>query len=180
MLQLQDAQVRLMLLNHLAAGLKRGDPTELREAGIDTEQLQSLKGLRAEDLHRLANMRVPAISVTVDPQGLKAGLRALIVINEARALQDYFVRNGASWRQMQAYFKVRHKLTLQRRRELGVHRPQGRLTLPDMVTRERIWRVWATIDSDHPRDRFYRLHQVFRQISLEALDLVITDLERDA
>jgi hypothetical protein len=179
MLPLQDAQVRLLLLNHIAAGLKRGSSAELREAGIDIEQLQSLKTLCAEDLHRLAKMRVPAISVTVDTQGLRAGLRALNVINEARALEDYFIVHGASWRQMKSFFKMRHKLTLQRRLELGVRRAEGRMQLPTMVTRERIWRTWARLDAEHPRDRIYRLHQAFPHLTLEALDLVITELERD-
>ena len=43
MLPLLDAQVRLVLLNHVAMRLAEAEPTELHAAGIDTEQLVSLR-----------------------------------------------------------------------------------------------------------------------------------------
>lgn len=75
------------------------------------------------------------------PNKLKAGLRALALSNEAKAPETYFIRHGASWSMMKKLFKVRHKLTPQRRREFGVRRRSGRLALPDVATRERIWCV---------------------------------------
>ena len=178
MLPLADAHLRLILLNHIAAGVT--DSEALRAAGIETEVLEHLKGLSAADLLRLAAMRDPMFTVTVDPQRLKAGLRALALSNEAKAQETYFVRHGASWSLMKKLFKVRHKLTLQRRRELGISRRSGRLQLPAIATRERIWRVWAAITDPDPRARYYQLHQSFRDLSLEVLEIVIAEFDREA
>ena len=178
MLPLLDAQLRLLLLNHIA--VRASDSEELRAAGMEAELLEHLKGLSAGDLHRLANMREPMFAITVDANKLKAGLRALTLGNEAKAQETYFIRHGASWSLMKKLFKVRHKLTLQRRRELGICRRSGRLQLPDMATRERIWRVWAAITDADPRARYYQLHQSFRDFSLEVLETVVAEFEKEA
>ena len=178
MLPVADAHLRLILLNHIAAGVT--DSEVLRAAGIETELLDHLKGLSAADLHRLAAMREPIFAVTLDAKKLKAGLRALALSNEVKAQETYFIRNGASWSLMKKLFKVRHKLTLQRRRDLGIRRRSGRLQLPNMATRERIWRVWAGITEPDPRARYYQLHQSFRDLSLEVLEIVVAEFEKDA
>jgi len=180
MLQLQDTYLRLMLLSHIAAGLRRNDPELLRAAGIDNRQLESLQELRIVDLHRLARMRTPLIGVAVDPEVLKAGLRALAVSGELKAVEDYFLRNGASWRLMKSLFKMRHKLTLARRREYGVRRGDGRLRLPEMELRERIWRVWESLGPIHPRERYFRLHRSFPNLAIEVLEIVVAEYERNA
>lgn len=180
MLPLHDAQVRLILLNHIAVRLGGSDSEALRAAGIENELLEHLRRLSAADLHRLATMREPMFVVTVDANKLKAGLRALALSNEARAQETYFIRHGASWSLMKKLFKVRHKLTLQRRRELGVRRRSGRLQLPDIATRDRIWRVWAAINDPDPRARYYQLHQSFRDLSLEVLETVVSEFEKEA
>ncbi|OGA15173.1 MAG: hypothetical protein A3I63_08090 [Betaproteobacteria bacterium RIFCSPLOWO2_02_FULL_66_14] len=179
MLPLHDAHVRLALLNHIAVRLGGQDAQELRAAGIENELLEHLQRLSAADLHRLAAMREPMFAVSVDADRLKAGLRALAVTNEAKAQETYFIRHGASWTMMKKLFKVRHKLTLQRRRELGVHRLAGRLTLPEPATRERIWRIWAAITDTSPRARYYQLHQAFPDLSLEVLEIVVAEFEKD-
>ena len=179
MLPLLDAQVRLILLNHIAVRLNGSNSAELQAAGIETELLEHLRALSAADLHRLASMREPMISVTVDASRLKAGLRALALTNEAKAQETYFLRHGASWTLMKRLFKVRHKLTLQRRRELGVHRPPGRLQLPDAAVRERIWRVWAAMNDLEPRARYYQLQQSFPNLSLEVLETVVSEFENE-
>lgn len=179
MLPLQDAHVRLILLNHIAVRVNGSDSEILRAAGIEAELLEHLRRLSAADLHRLAAMREPMFAVSVDANQLRAGLRVLALTNEARAQEAYFMRHGASWTMMKKLFKVRHKLTLQRRRELGICRPPGRLTLPDAPTRERIWRAWAAIQDADPRARYYQLHQSFRDLSLEVLEIVVAEFEND-
>ena len=178
MLPLSDTHVRLILLSHIAVRLNGNDPAELLAAGIETEQLEHLKELSAGDLHRLAAMREPMIALTVDGHKLKAGLRALALTNEAKTLETYFIRHGASWRMMKKLFKVRHKLTLQRRREYGVRRPPGRAPLPDFNTRKRIWRAWAAIGDPDPRAHYYQLHRSFPDLSLEVLATVIVKFEK--
>ncbi len=180
MLQLQDTYLRLMLLSHIAARIKRNDPELLRAAGIDDRQLDRLQELRTIDLHRLARMRAPLIGVAVDPETLKAGLRAIAVSSELKAVEDYFLRNGASWRLMQRLFKMRHKLTLARRREFGVRRGDGRQRLPEMAMRERIWRAWEALGPLHLRERYLKLHQSFPGLSIEVLEIVVAEYESHA
>lgn len=180
MLPLHDPHVRMILLNHLAVRLNGGDCEVLRAAGIENELLERLGRLSAADLHRLAAMREPMFAVSVDADRLKAGLRALALTNEARAQETYFLRHGASWTMMKRLFKVRHKLTLQRRRELGLRRPPGRLLLPNPATRERIWKAWAAIGDTNPRTRYYQLHQAFSDLSLEVLETVVSEFESDS
>jgi hypothetical protein len=180
MLPLQDTQVRLVLLNHVT--LRRGDAAqeELHAAGIEDELLVHLRQLSAVDLGRLAAMRSLTIGVAFDNAALKAGLRSVALVNEAMALETYFIRHGASTHLMSALFKVRRNLTLQRRRDLGVRRPAGRVRLPDRVTRERIHRAWWAISDPAPRARYHRLHQEFQDIPIAVLEAVIREFEADA
>jgi hypothetical protein len=73
MLPLQDAQVRLVLLNHVTVRLADAAQDELHAAGIEMEQLAHLRQLSAVDLSRLAAMRSLTIGVTFDGAALKAG-----------------------------------------------------------------------------------------------------------
>jgi hypothetical protein len=125
-------------------------------------------------------MRSLTIGVAFDGAALKAGLRAVALVNEAKALEAYFIRHGASWQMMSTLFKMRHKLTLQRRREVGAWRPAGRPPLPDLVTRERIYRAWRAIEDPHPRVRYYQLHQTFPHFPIAVLAAVVGEFEADA
>ena len=179
MLPLLDAQVRLVLLNHVAVRLAEAEPTELHAAGIENEQLARLRQLSALDLNRLAAMRDLTIGVAFDAAGLKAGLRAVALVNEAQALEAYFIRNGASWQMMSALFKIRRKVTLKRRRDCGAWRPSGRIPLPDYPMRERIFRAWLTMEDPNLRLRYYRLHEAFPQLSIAVLEVVVREFEAD-
>jgi len=179
MLPLLDAQVRLLLLNHVAVRLAEATPTDLHASGIENEQLARLRQLSALDLNRLAAMRDLTIGVAFDAVGLNAGLRAVALVNEARALEAYFIRNGASWKMMSALFKIRRKVTLKRRRDCGAWRPSGRLPLPEYPVRERIFRAWLAIEDPNPRVRYYRLHQAFPKLSIAVLEAVTHEFEAD-
>jgi hypothetical protein len=180
MLPLHDTQVRLVLLNHVTLRLAQARPDELVAVGIANEQLDRLRQLSALDLNRLAAMRTLTIGISLDGEALQAGLRTVALVKEAKALEAYFIRNGASTRLMSALFKIRRKLTLKFRRDLGVCRPSGRVPLPDYATRDRIYRVWRSIADPAPRIRFYQLHQAFTHLPIAVLEVVIRDLEADA
>ena len=179
MLALNDPQVKLVLLNHVTVRLAEGQPEELVAAGIEHEQLLHLRQLSALDLNRLAALRSLTIAVVFDSAGLKAGLRAVALANEAKALETYFIRHGASTHLMSTHFKIRRKLTLKRRRACGARRPAGRVPLPDYATRERIYRAWRAIGDPIPRIRYYRLHQAFQYLPIAVLEVVIREFEAD-
>jgi hypothetical protein len=177
MLPLDDAQVRFVLLNHVAVRLAEAQPSDLHAAGIENEQLARLRQLSALDLNRLAAMRDLTIGIAFDAVGLNAGLRAVALVNEAKALETYFIRNGASWQMMSALFKIRRKVTLKRRRECGAWRSSGRTPLPDNNVRTRIFRSWRAIDDSNLRVRYYRLHQMFSQFPIAVLEAVLRGFE---
>jgi hypothetical protein len=179
MLPLVDPQVRLVLLSHVAVRLAASAADELQAAGIESDQLARLRQLPAPDLDRLAAMRELTIGVRFDAVGLKAGLRAVALGNEARALEAYFIRHGASWQLMRALFKLRRKVTLARRRQSYARRPCGRVRLPDTATRERIYRAWVGLDEPSLRARYYRLHQEFQQLPIVVLEAVVREFEAD-
>lgn len=179
MLQLYDTQIRLVLLNHVTVRLAEAQPEELFAAGIENEQLIHLRQLSALDLNRLAAMRSLTIAIAFDSAELKAGLRAVALANEAKSLETYFIRHGASTHLMSTHFKIRRKLTLKRRRDCGARRPAGRVPLPDYATRERIYQAWRAIGDPIPRIRYYRLHQTFQDLPIAVLEVVIREFEAD-
>jgi hypothetical protein len=166
MLPLHDTQVRLVLLNHVTLRLADARPDELDAVGIANEQLDRLRQLSALDLNRLAAMRTLTIGIALDGEALQAGLRTVALVKEAKALEAYFIRHGASTQLMSALFKIRRKLTLKFRR--------------DYATRERIYQVWRTIGDPAPRIRYYQLHQAFTHLPIAVLEVVIRDFEADA
>ena len=129
MLPLHDTQVRFVLLGHVTSRLAEARPDELDAVGIANEQLDRLRQLSALDLNRLAAMRTLTIGISLDGEALQVGLRAVALVKEAKALEAHFIQQGASTRLMSALFKVRRKLTLKLRRDLGVCRPSGRVPL---------------------------------------------------
>lgn len=177
MLPLFDAQVRLVLLNHVAVRLAEGEPTVLHAAGIDAEQIARLRKLSALDLNRLAAMRDFVIGVAFDASGLRAGLRAVALANELRAMEAYFISNGASCKMMSEFFKIRRKVTLNRRRNCGAVRPSGRVPLPGYETREHIYRTWLNLEEINPRERYYRLHQAFPHFAIAILEASVQECE---
>ncbi len=177
MLMLAEAPLRLIVLHQLVGRLSEDDPEALRAAGIEPEQLARLKALSALDLGRLAALRELRIGVSVDAASLRAGLRALALADDAKALETYFIRHGATWQMMAALFKLRRKLTLQRRCELGAWRQAGRTLLPNARTRERIGRAWLALEADDARLRYYRLHQTFPYFTLAVLEVAVREFE---
>jgi hypothetical protein len=180
MLPLHDTQVRLVLLNHVTLRLTDALPAELNAAGIANEQLDRLCQMSALDLNRLAAMRTLTIGITLDGEALQDGLRTVALVKEAKALEAYFIRHGASTQLMCALFKIRRKLTLKFRRDFGARRPSGRAPLPDCATRERICQMWRNISNPAPRIRYYQLHQAFEYLPIAVLERVIRDFEADA
>jgi len=124
-------------------------------------------------------MRDLTIGVSFDAAELTAGLRTVSLVNEAKALEAYFIRHGASWQMMSALFKIRRKVTLKRRRDCGAWRRSGRMPLPDTAMRERICRAWMAIEDPEPRVRYYRLHQVFPKLSIAVLEAVARGFEEE-
>ncbi len=78
MLPLVDAQVRLVLLNHVTVSLAEAEQGDLEAAGIEREQLARLSQMSALDLNRLAAMRDLTIGVAFDAGALKAGRRGSV------------------------------------------------------------------------------------------------------
>ena len=180
MLPLHDTQVRLVLLNHVTLRLADALPDELDAVGIANEQIDRLCQMSALDLNRLAAMRTLTIGIALDGEALQAGLRAVALVKEVKALEAYFIRHGASTQLMSALFKIRRKLTLKFRRDLGARRPSGRVRLPDHATRERIYQLWLTIADPAPRIRFHQLHQAFAHLPIAVLEVVVRDFEAAA
>jgi hypothetical protein len=95
-------------------------------------------------------------------------------VNEAKALEAYFIRHGASTQLMSALFKLRRKLTLEARAEISTRAGlPGRVPLPDYATRERIYQAWRAIGDPAPRVRYYRLHQAFTHLPIAVLEAVV-------
>jgi Protein of unknown function (DUF2857) len=178
MLALLDPQVRLVLLQHVAVRLANAEPEDVTQAGLAESQLAHLGKLSAVDLNRLAGMRQLTIAVSLDGAALQTGLRLVEMVNEVKALENHFIRHGASTALMSTVFKIRRKLTLQRRRELGVKRPSGRVALPDPSVRERIYRVWRGIADPSLRVRYFQLHQTFPHLPIAVLEAVVREYER--
>lgn len=177
MLPITDAPTRLFLLNHIACKLGAGEVAALRQAGLDREFLSRLQQISAIDLKRLSEMRELRIAVAFRSDEVDAGLRSAALREEAKAMESYFIRNGASTQMMKALFKFGRKVTLKRRREDGAWRPSGRFALPDFSTRKRIFSAWMAIKEPNVRIRYFRLHQRFSQYSIAALAAVIRSFE---
>ena len=173
MLPLRDPHVRLVLLSHIASRAAAGAAAELNAAGIEDEQVEKLRELKAMDLINLADMHGFPIGVTFELVRLEAALRGVAMLNRAKSLELYFVRNGASSRMMHTLFKTKHKATRERRKEQGAWLPPGRARLPRGALRDRIVRVWLSIKESDARIRYYLLHRSFHDIPIAVLEGVI-------
>ena len=173
MLPLCDPHVRLVLLSHIAARAAAGATAELSAAGIHEDQLGRLRELSAMDLIHLANMHGFPILVTFELARLEGALRSVSMLNHAKAMELYFIRNGASSRMMHTLFKTPHKATRTRRRESGAWLPPGRTRLPHRSVRDRILRVWFSIKDEDSRMRYYTLHRSFPDIAIAVWEAVI-------
>jgi hypothetical protein len=173
MLTLRDPHVRLVLLSHFAARAASGEKSDLQAAGIHGDQITRLLELNTMDLIALAEMPTFSIAVAFELDRLEAALRTASMLSQARSLEAYFIKNGASSRMMYALFKSRKVLTRQRRREQGCWMPPGRTRLPERALREQILRVWCSIKQRDSRLRYYLLHRSFPHVAIAVLEAVI-------
>lgn len=178
MLVVKDTQVCSLLLSYIAAQIGEGIPGELRDAGLEVQELAELRELSAFNLKRLAAMRQLKIAVTLDCHALRNGLRNLDLLQSTQALEVYFLRNGASCTLMRSLFKMGRRVTLERRRQWGAWKPRGKVRLPSQSVRLRIFRVWQDSAVSGLRMRYYQLHQAFPNYSIAALESVVRLLER--
>jgi len=173
MLSLRDPHVRLVLLSHIASRAAAGAVSELSAAGIHEDQVAKLRELKAMDLINLADMHDFPIGITFELARLEAALRGVAMLSRAKSLELYFVRNGASTRMMHRLFKTQHKITRKRRREHGAVLPPGRARLPGRALRDRILRVWFSLDDRDARIRYFMLHRAFPDLAIAVLEAVI-------
>ena len=166
-----DAQICLLLLHHVVSRFRPDDEGELQ--GVDAALLTRLRQLTAGDISMLAAMRRPVIRIALDGKGIKSALHALEMISEAKALEAYFIRHGASRQMMSTFFSVSSKATYRRRREYGVPQPKARFVLPAMDTCDRIRRTWRAFGEPVARRAYYRLHQTYPQFSIAVLEAVV-------
>ena len=177
MLLVRDTQVRVMVLSYIATQLGEGDPGELHTAGLDVQQLADLRELSAFNLKRLAAIRQLRITVSFDSRELRDGLRNLGLVNEAKSLETYFLRNGASCELMRALFKMGRRATLERRRQWGACQQPGNVRLPPLRSRRKVFKAWLAKPDMNLRMRYYHLHQMFPYYSITALEKMVRTLE---
>ena len=174
---LQDPSIRLALLGHLVTGVSEEG---LRRLGLEPADLQALLGLRrlsASELEFLAAQRRVALRLELHPDEVSEALRAHTIRSDRQALQEYFIRHGASYHQMLRFFSLSRPRTLQYRRLYGVSVGVGRLKLPDPEIRTHIVTRWTKAQVCDPRERLVRLHQQFPEYSLAVLEWVIDSVE---
>jgi hypothetical protein len=175
MWSVDDAQMRLLLLQHLATRYSPENACEFRAAGVNVDLLHRLRQLTASDMSLLAAARQPLVWVELDEPGLQSALRALEGIIQAKALETYFIRHGASPRMMRALFSLSYEVTYLRRRAHGVPAPRSRLRLPPLEIRGRIWRTWRALGDVPPRLAYHRLHLTYPQFSIALLEAVLRE-----
>ena len=173
MVPLVDSHIRFVLLSHLAFRMSDQELERARLGEGETERIVRLRELSVLDIGRLSGMQSVGLSLVLDGGSLEEGIRALAHVSERRALEAYFLRHGASWRLMANLFKVPRRDTLLRRRVNGARRRPGRFRLPDADLRERIHLVWLSHMGCELRERYWRLHQHFPQLSFSELEAVL-------
>ena len=173
MLHLRDPHVRLVVLSHLAWCAAAGAKADLLEAGIDEALVQRMRAMSVEDLIDLAEVPWLPLHVVFDFSRVEAALRAVSLQKEAKSLELYFVRNGASSRMLHALFRTTVKKTLRRRRECGSWLPPGRARLPEAAVQDQIIRVWSALQEQDPRMRYYKLHREFPELAIAILETVV-------
>jgi hypothetical protein len=177
MLALQDGSLRIVVLTHLIGRLQQGAGEEFVRAGIEPGLIDRLRTLDASDIKRLAALPHPMIALDLDVGSVNTGLRHLAVIKDVQALEDYFIRNGASPKMMRALFRMAFATTRLRRQALGENGRYGRPALPTVDVRDEIHRVWAAHAKLDVRQRFYRLHKAYPAYRLDTLNAVVTEFE---
>jgi hypothetical protein len=170
-----DVQLRLVLLQHAAERFSPDNPRAVRGPGPDAALLARLQQLTALEMSTLAAMRQPLVRIELDEEGLQSGLRMLEGVIQAKELETYFIRHGASRRMMRVLFSVSYSATYRRRRAYAVPAPRSRFRLPPIETCERIWRTWHGLSTAPLRHAYYQLHQAYSQYSIALLEAVVQE-----
>lgn len=170
-----DVQLRLVLLQHAAERFSPDNPRAVRGPAPDATLLARLQQLTALEMSTLAAMRQPLVRIELDEKGLQSGLRLLEGVIQAKAMETYFIRHGASRRMMHVLFSVSYSVTYRRRRAYGVPAPKSRFSLPAIELCERIWRTWHGLSTAPLRHAYYQLHLTYPQFSIALLEAVVKE-----
>ncbi len=173
MLTVTDPYIRFLLLNYLVVRLGHSDVERGNAEPADIHRVAGLRELSVLDLMSLARTRSVKVEISVDAGSLDEALRGVARVRDRRDMEAYFLRHGASSRLMTTLFKVERRDTFRRRRMAGAWRPRGRHRLPDVHTRDRVHRLWLSLEAVEPTERFWRLHQSFPSLPLAALEAIL-------
>jgi len=175
MFALEDPQIRLAVIGTLSVEAERLGPKGLNLPGLSAEKIERLGRLTASEIRVLATHRGLPIKVVVDGYQLAETLGAVARNRQLRDLETYFVQHGASCSLMHRLFSMSRKMTHRRRSELGTSIPAGRYHLPRPRTREQICIAWDKLPPEPLSKRYFRLHQLFPEFSIAALEATVNE-----
>ena len=176
---IEDAAEKLLALRLVLNSLNNWSIEELLNHGLTAEQLDALHSLNASDLLRLAAGKDLRIYLHIDVASLNVGLMRLSANSANMRMQEYFIVHHASPAMLNDLFRVGYKEQDSARFALGVVKPRGRPPLPGREVRDEIQRAWhgAEIKALSIVERFYELHQRFRNQTFAALYAVVNEFK---
>ena len=180
MLEVTNPLLKRLILEHIIEQIDGGGITELLQAGFSAEFLDELRGRSARDLIRLSEFDALAFRVSL-PEPLVGQFLARVDVSRHSAERcEYFVRHGASVRMVCDLFRMSAAdVRTLRGQLLDPEMRAGRQGMPCDEVRDRIherWHELIRVQPDIPlRERIYRLHQSFPDLSIDALSRTLNE-----
>jgi hypothetical protein len=188
MVQVNDIALKTTFLATLIERLDTGDIEPLIRLGIPAEDLDSLRGLSATDLTRLASNRLLTISYHIQPLAISQALTAIRLQSNYETELEAFINAGASLSMLRQLFRTDIEQVKAYREMLAPRKQPGRPTMPNTAKRDAIHAAWSTLRMQHglptvlksnaiTRKSLLSLHQQFSDLSLETIFAVLHEFD---
>jgi Protein of unknown function (DUF2857) len=178
MIALLDPHQRYLALSVLLARLEQGEPANPAEAGLDPRLIERLRGLKATELVRLAEIKHLRIGIRLEAASLEYALHTLERLSrESRLLERCIAHQAPRALLAELFGPQAVGLAYDHRRRQGEPAPRGRPPLPDPATRDRIHARWHEIRASilNPAERYLALAEAHPGLTLATLHAVITE-----
>ena len=149
----KEADLTAAVLLYVMRCQDEGDRHALREMKVGCDEIQALKELNLDDLHRAGSLQAHFLEIRLDPNRFRRVIARLTLKREEEDLQRRLIAADAPFELMRSHFRMSNREYTRWRRLLLGGSGVGRPAEPDEETERQLWRALASRlrpDPDRP------------------------------
>ena len=137
----KESDLVAAVLLYASRCLAEGDQHALRDMGFGHKEVEAMRRLNLDDLHRAQSLHTHCLDIRLDPNRFRAMIGHLASLREDEDLQQELIRADAPFALMRCHFGMSSREFTKLRQTLAMPRAAGRPAEPNEETSAKLWRA---------------------------------------